>query len=139
MLIEGQRHRALIDTGCSVTLVGEKVAGGRHRDKSEVELEMMQRRILRTSGAVQLLSVVVDNFELGPVSAHVVSDLPLDVGLVVGLDVIKRVGISVRWMADNFELTFGQGAVAGAGILEQNAELRIDDEDFTFRFSDGLG
>ena len=72
-MIDGEKRRALIDTGCSLTLIGERVAGTRCRDRYAVaSMEMMNGDAFLTDGAVTLSSVLTDQrVELGPLQAHV--------------------------------------------------------------------
>ena len=51
MTIDGERMAALVDTGCSLTLIGERAAGTRCFDSSVVtRLEMMNGDDLVTKG-----------------------------------------------------------------------------------------
>ena len=133
VLLDGRRVRALIDTGCSVTLIDKNVVGNRSVSNESIELETMERRALRTRGVVRLLSLTCDGVELGPVNAHIVSMLPLNVDLVIGLDVIARVGISVRANGYGVGVFFDRGRVACAGNAKA---LRVEDTDFSTWFDD---
>lgn len=122
---------ALIDTGCSVTLIDEKVIGGYEVLSSSLNLETMERRTLRTRGVVTLSSLRCDEVELGPVAAHVVSTLPQNVEMVIGLDIIARAGLSVRTGRFGVEVEFGRGRIASAGRAKR---LQVDDVDFSAWF-----
>lgn len=55
----------------------------------------MNGSVVRADEAVCFKSVKVDSLDVGPVSAYVVPSLPLNVDLVLGLDVISEHGITV--------------------------------------------
>ena len=136
MIIDGEVRTALIDTGCSLTLLGEKAAGNRYRDKCAMNLEMMNGAALVTGGAVRLKSVVTDGrVELGPLVAHVVPRLPLQVDIVLGLDTLSRHGFELR--RGSAEIVFGgtsTGSVATAVVQSLSVENEtnvVEDKDFT--------
>ena len=72
-----------------------------------------------------------DSLKSGPVSAYVVPSLPLNVDLVLGLDVISQLGITV----DKEGVRFGLGLSASAVATD---ECRIEDRDFSAWFSSGV-
>lgn len=77
-----------------------------------------------------LTSVKVDALDLGPLYLYVVPSLPLDVDLVLGLDVISEHGITV----DKEGVRFGRGLSANALTSEG---YKIEDKDFTAWFASG--
>ena len=143
MEIDGGVISALIDSGCSISLIGENWVKGRSRGRDTVRLEVMGGGSLVAAGSVVLKSIRVDGVELGPVKAFVVPSLPLGVGFVVGLDVILRHGMAVRSAAGRVEVIFGEdadrhvGSAVGTLGGTQTQELQVDDEDFNAFFKDG--
>ena len=83
----------MIDTGCSLTLASERVARDRLTSVESIRLETMGGDVSRTRGSVMLGSVMYQSQE--PVLAHVLPRLPMQVDLVMGLDVILRVGLQI--------------------------------------------
>lgn len=142
MTIDGEVRAALIDTGCSLTLLGEKAAGNLSRDKCAMKLEMMNGAALVTGGAVRLNSVVTDGkVELGPLVAHVVPRLPLQVDIVLGLDILSRHGFELR--QGSSEIVFGgpsTGGGATAAVQSLSVESKtngVEDKDFCAKFEQG--
>ena len=108
--VAGQTVRAMIDTGCSVTLIGSRLAGGLPRHPRRIGLEMMDRTVVRTQGSVDLLSVIVHDIEIGPIRAHVLASPPRGVDLVLGLDVALRQGLKVCMENGVPQVTLGGNA-----------------------------
>ena len=91
----------------------------------------MNGSVVRADEAVCFKSIKVDLLDVGPVNAYVVSSLPLNVDLVLGLDVISEHGVTV----DRHGVRFGSGLSASAAATE---ERRIEDRDFSAWFSSGV-
>lgn len=94
--VNGRECRMLLDTGCSVSLVRSDLIG--HVKSSEgVCLEIMNGNVIQTEGRATLGEVTVgsNQVEIGPLNVHVVKTLPLQLELIVGLDVILRYGLSI--------------------------------------------
>ncbi|MCH9662250.1 MAG: retroviral-like aspartic protease family protein, partial [Gammaproteobacteria bacterium] len=113
MQVSGQVARALIDTGCTLTLVSSKLARGLHRQNDRVTLAMMDSSQICTQGSVLLKSVRVDGRELGPVRAQVLGIPPSGVDLVLGLDVIMRHGLVVGCEYGSAKVWFGSAKPCG--------------------------
>ena len=96
-----------------------------------VTLQTMNGGVVCADRAVCLKSLRVDDVELGPVSAFVVSRLPLDVDLIIGLDVISEQGITV----DRYGVKFGTNLSGNTVVVD---ECRITDRDFDAWFSSGF-
>ncbi len=117
VMIDGRRRRAMIDTGCSVTLISQAAAGNRRRERNAVSLETMNRVALKTRGAVWLSSIKTDKgIELGAVKAHVLPTLPLGVDAILGLDMVLRHGLSVTEEEDGPLVSFGKSNREVAGV-----------------------
>ena len=120
----------MVDTGASVSLVKNSYVNGYERQPSEVRLETLSGELVHVTGCVCLESVVVDCKQLGPVQPYVVSRLPLNVDLVIGLDVVLRCGMTV----DSAGVSFGNGVALGA-VQDESGSCRIDDKDFSAWFN----
>lgn len=141
--IDGRRSRTLIDTGCSVTLIGEHVVHGRRRTAcNSMKLEMMNRAVLHTLGTVELGSILTENgVELGPAVAHVVHSLPLNVDVVLGLDVLSKNKLELSCQNGEIEVQFNNSgrstSIASYSSEAKPCELEIEDKDFTAKFQGG--
>ena len=70
--VDGKIVAALVDCGCSVTLIGEAAVMGRPKGKCGVKLEKMNRSVVQARAVVHITSVLFeDEHELGPVDAYV--------------------------------------------------------------------
>lgn len=91
--------KTLIDSGCEVTLIGERAVKlcDLTCEPERMSLVTMGDKIVHSSGAVILTSVVSDEgVQVGPVRASVMHSLPLNVDLVLGLDVILKCGLTIE-------------------------------------------
>ena len=133
----------LIDTGCSVTLLGEHRAKGKRREQSSLCLELMNKDKLHTCGAVMLRSVVTDDdVELGPVKAHVVKRLPLDVDVVLGLDILSHKRLELSYCEGEVTVKFSPNITHVTAAVSIDADwapqsLSVSDSDFTASFVEG--
>ncbi len=134
----------LVDSGCSVTLMTAMRAGNRSRSskQSGLCLVTMNGQTMMTQGYVSLLSLVSNGVELGPITAHIVAELPLGVDLVLGLPVMQRVGC---WIGQDtngcLDVRWGPlGSCKLVGSINQRADpkLVIDDDDFQAHFQNGV-
>ena len=85
----------MVDTGASISLVRDSYISGYERHPSLVRLETFNKEPVHVTEYVRLKSVLVDCEQLGPIEAYVVPHLPLNVDVVIGLDVVSRCGITV--------------------------------------------
>ena len=93
--------KALVDCGCSVTLISDHSVGSRQRGAECLKLETMGGSEICVKDVVQLTSVkTMDGVELGPISAHVMPYLPLQVDIVIGLDIINEHGLIIERARD---------------------------------------
>lgn len=135
MDINGRTTDALIDSGCSLTLIGENFLQSLSLplSRDRVRLETIDGGIVHTKGSVSLKSVSVDGVELGVVKAFVLPSLPLGVGLVLGLDVILQFGLTVRRVDDGqVSVMFGGSSPVKSALVavQERESLSIEDEDF---------
>ena len=79
---------------------------------------------------------MIESQNLGPVKAHVVSQLPLDVDMVIGLDLISRYGFRVGPASEGTQVTFGPGSAMVAMASDQEKTI-IKDDDFSAWFEEG--
>ena len=106
-----------------------------------LKLETMERKVLSCSESVLLNTVEIDSQNLGPIQAYVVDQLPLNVDLVVGLDVIVRMGLHIlKDKTGKIKANFGAACATvdpSAQQGDQEVRLLIDDEDFSAWFGEG--
>jgi ribonuclease HI len=116
VLVDGRPLSALVDSGCSVSLIAAKGVAGRKTvaHGPELRLETMTGQRFKTHGWVELRSLCSANMELGPVRAYVVPTLPFGVDVVIGLPLLLRHGcwfgkvhdkVMVRWGANTMLAT----------------------------------
>lgn len=130
--------RGLIDSGCSVTLIGKSVVWGRRKERCEIKLETMSGSTIETRESVRLCSLRTDNcVELGPVQAFVLPDLPLAVDLVIGLDLISKFGLTISPNGKDADVIFHMKNVSLCADHADNVVSVIDDDDFRAEFKSG--
>ena len=130
MLINGRKCNVLIDTGCSVTLIGEGCLFSVIFDERDcVKLEMLNSQSLFTRGSVMLESVLHDGMQLGPIKARYCSKLPVNIDVIMGLDVISHHGLHVMGDGNRISsVSLGCSTVAAVGVEEdRREEVTIDD------------
>ena len=142
MIVDGRAMHVMIDTGCSLTLASEHAVREYGEMSAEsVMLETMSG-FIKTRGSVMLRSVVYESQELGSVSAHVLPKLPLQVDLVMGLDVILRVGLQIGGKISSTQVRFGVSDQHSASVSVKNEvhrpELSVSDVDYGACFSRGV-
>ncbi|XP_043239685.1 uncharacterized protein LOC122390607 [Amphibalanus amphitrite] len=142
--IGGSRCRrvALIDSGCTRTLVHESVCHQWRRSAAEVITVNGQR--LQCEGAAEV-RLAVPGCRAVEVSALVIRERPLGFAVIVGMDAIRSLGgVTVRSPSDvQFgcelfgssvsDVQFGRRSVACAATGEETG-LRIEKEDFVVTF-----
>jgi hypothetical protein len=149
--LDGKRRKAVVDTGCSYTLV--RVGAGRvtHGEGEGVLLETMDGKFIRTQGEAYVQSMVVSGKQLGPRKVQVMERLPLSVDIIVGLDVVLEHGLVVNSEAGRVQVDFHHGkpakllqcgrdaALVGGGgqSTATVAECRVADKDFDAWFDGG--
>mgnify|MGYP003396821428 FL=1 len=156
--MDGQAGWALVDSGCSVSLVAETMAkrGRELRGGKMLQLQMANGRILETCRRIQFKAVSCDGVELGAVEAYVVPRLPTGVDMIVGLPVISRMGCWIGEINGVLSIRFGAAknpsyvaATMSVGVEsgklakapdERNryAKLEIEDDDFKAWLSNGI-
>ena len=119
--LEGRTRQALVDTGCSVTMVNAAAVTRHCMEGWRTCLEVMDSNKIWTLGSVQIKSLTVCGVELGPREMQVMQWLPLDVDVVIGLDTIMDNGlsVSVRWGQVQAEFHGGVVAVAEAELCNE--------------------
>ena len=132
--IEGRRGTALLDSGCSCSLVKSNVIRRSIiRDDQDSPLITMSSQHLRTEGTIEIASLCHGTRELGPTKARVVEKLPFDVDFIIGLPIILKHGL---WIGSNH----GQRTVKWGGAMtcgEVNSS-EIDDHDFNAKFCNNI-
>ena len=119
----------LIDSGCSLTLIGETLVRGEKRMSEPISLRTVAGGSVDSDSFVWLRSVEShDGYPIGSIKAHVVKGLPLGVDLIIGMDVISRVGLSIK--DDGKTVHLGM-----TGAIEPNTSLKtVEDCDFQAKF-----
>ena len=126
VVVEGQLWQALLDPGCSVTLVTKAVVGNfTVRQGNDLQLETMNMQRLATQGQLQLTSLRYGDIELGPLTAYVVPTLPFKVDVVLGLPLVLRHGCWIGKVANRVTVKWGT-AMAGAATAAQRRAQRSD-------------
>ena len=77
-------RRALIDTGCSYTLISAAVVGEKWTRGDSVLLETMDGKTIRTLGSVWVESLAANGTELGSLKVQFMRSLPLGMDVIVG-------------------------------------------------------
>ena len=119
VVVEGHLWQALLDPGCSVTLVAKAVVGNfTVQQGNDLQLETMNMQRLSTQGQLQLTSLRYGDIELGPLTAYVVPTLPFKVDVVLGLPLVLRHGCWIGKVANRVTVKWGAptagAAAAGA-------------------------
>ena len=65
-MVNGQGVRALVGTGCTLTIASSRLAQDLPLRDDHVALEMMDCSLIRPLGSVELQNVWVDGRQLGP-------------------------------------------------------------------------
>ena len=136
MLVDGRPCTALLDSGCSVTLVKKTTAAP--ISHKPVRLETMNGGQMETQGRVLLRSLKSGNKELGPVTAYVVPHLPLGVDIVLGLPLLRRHGCWIGEIKGKVDVRWGLGVVGlSADPVKHGSASTIEDKDFVAWFEEG--
>ena len=133
--VDGQAMKIMLDTGCSVTLVNSASVGKKFCRNATLCLKTLNSNDVYTEGCVQFNSVKINGVDLGPLEAHKVAHLPINVDIVIGLDVILRHGLSITVEDGEIKLNF-QPSPEILGSMGQTVPSKIDIEepDFDARF-----
>jgi len=134
--VDGQAMKIMLDTGCSVTLVNSASVGKKFIIRNATLcLKTLNSNDVYTEGCVQFNSVKINGVDLGPLEAHKVAHLPINVDIVIGLDVILRHGLSITVEDGEIKLNF-QPSPEILGSMGQTVPAKIDIEepDFDARF-----
>ena len=108
VVVNGKRTRALIDTGSTYTLISAQTAVGLARRDDCILLETMDGGRMRSLGSVLVRSIVVNGMQLGPWPAQVVRVLPLNIEVIIGLDVVLKFGLSVNRVNNEVVIKIGE-------------------------------
>ncbi len=117
MVVNGRRRRALVDTGSTYMLISAQAAVGLARRNDCVLLEMMDGGRMKSLGSVLARSIVVNGMELGPWPAQVMRVLPMNVEVILGLDVVLEFGLLVNCANDKVMIKIGE-AKQNEGVLK---------------------
>ena len=143
--VGGSHYEALVDSGCTVTVVSRQVAriAGLKVKRVSTSLKMLDGRTAKVLGEGSTNIALATGSRVS-VNCLVVDQLVLGYPVVLGMDFISRVGgvvidqegVSVR-MQDG-GLGVQVGAAAAGGVMTEKAEcLVVEDKDFTATFSGG--
>lgn len=146
--------RLLVDTGCSVSLLDSRFARNLllSGDSKELVLEIMNGDQIKTRGKVFIENVVMsNNANIGPIHAHIVNRLPLGLDVIIGLDVIKRNGLTIQPLEKNRSPIVLDANLTDPRSIQDSQErifiaeevavpstntgvIKIDDKDFESKF-----
>ena len=161
--LDGHHLTALLDSGCSVTLIKASAVGDRHwlQDKP-LQLEMANGQMIATQGRVNFESVICDGVELGSLEAHVVPCLPCGVQVVIGLPLMLRHGCWIGEMNGQTIVRWGPKVSSGVAVdifavvdsrvkevdatvpghqlttAMSDSRLEVEDKDYLAWFEDGV-
>ena len=120
--VNGQPQSALLDSGCSITLIKANGVTGKQLDVCSMQaLETMNGQQLWTQGWMHLSSLCIANTELSPIRAHVVPTLPFGVDIVIGLSFMLRHGCWIGKEHGHIVVWWGTAA-AGMQLLGMQPE-----------------
>ena len=147
--MDGRVVNILIDTGCSVSLISANCARGLKIDPVIVRLQTVDCEFVESTGSVLLDKVTIRDgiavSEVKNVEAHILPRMPLNVDMIIGLDVILKEGLSVS-SGGNGAVTLGLGCIGATNSANQDQcdtvsiqcgrELKqeITDDDFSICF-----
>ena len=133
----------LIDTGCSISLISAACSRGLCVHKESVKLQTVNCDFVETTGFVILQNVTIEDGskvnEVRNVKAYVLPSMPLDVDMIVGLDVVMREGLTVKKSQDGSVLLelgcFGKEVDKIEDVpLNDKVAHEINDEDLRIEF-----
>ena len=122
-MIEGNNFRALIDTGCSVSLLRSDLLQHLPNSKSDIVLKTINSNCIRTEGRVHVSSVILQGVDLGPVDFYKVPTLPLGVHAVLGLDVLAHCGLQLSFQNGRPSVKFLSNATVFYGSPESESVM----------------
>ena len=148
--LDGGRKQALVDTGCTFTVISAaaaKKAGYVWDCREGLVLETFEKQV-KTLGSCQLRSLVCSGCELGPRKVQVMQALPLDVDVIVGYDVVLERGAVLTPWEGSVKVEFGRKSedktaalVAGADLVSHKngcvGRINVADKDFEAWFEKG--
>ena len=129
--VDGQAMKVMLDTGCSVTLVNSASVAKSICRNATLCLKTLNSNDVYTEGSVQFHSMNIDGVDLGPFQAHKVAHLPINVDIVIGLDVILRHGLTICVEDGEVKLNFRPPSKI-LGSLGQTTASKIDIEEPDF-------
>lgn len=93
---------------------------------------------MHVKDVVSLKSVMYEGYELGPIDAYVCNQLPSNIDMVLGLDVISRHSFSLEKGCEGaLKLTFGRATSACNVGTPASATPAVNDSDFEANFVSG--
>ena len=149
VIVSGQKRRALVDTGCSYTLVRIDSRLGEicQQNGEGITLETMDGKFVKTKGTSHIESLLVGGKELGPMTVQVMQFLPMGVDMIIGLDIVTQFGLVVHSGASGLEVRFinvlngcikSKDEIAQFGLVASLEEKRgvnvVSDQDFHAEF-----
>ena len=141
--LEGYGRTALIDIGCSFTVVSVAVArevGCVWTSNVGIVLETFERPV-RMLGSCWVRLLVCGGAKLGPHEVQVMQTLPLDVSLVVGFDIVLEHGVVLTPWEGSVKVEFGQRAMGQTSLLGGHRPSGVQraeaDDDFEAWFEAG--
>jgi len=134
--VNGKNGKFMIDSGSSVTLVKRNYVSNLPTTPERLNLVTMNGEIINVSESVILSKVSVG--ETGncteKLKAYVIERLPLDLDIVIGLDVILKHGLVISPMSDDgdFEVALGEVGIGNnecVGAVNFGTVVKEDSHD----------
>ena len=137
--VDGQHYSAIIDTGCSVSLVNSGVVNHLPCKNVCLNLLTLGGERVTTQGMVEFASLTLENCDLGSFVAYKVRSLPQDVSFIIGLDVLLKQEFTMFMENGKIRLSFGPKIACGSTSAEFDAsttELCVKESDFEATFNE---
>ncbi len=131
--VDGRKVQAMVDTGSSLSLVDKRlIADDRRLDKSRAAIVTMMNGQCMTTMGTAWCKVRIDGVVDTPVEVHVAESLPMDVAMVLGLDLIsqtKGVRLSAARDGDDWHVVFG-----GSSVVTKPLKKTLEADDYEVEF-----
>ena len=140
--VEDQVRKALIDTGCSLSLIAiDRIADKERIKYSSVNMLTLNSDLTRTLGTICVSSLSVNGVEYGPTIFHVVKSLPAGFEVILGYDFLSKYGLSIL-PNDECKSILNQALLSGTLMnpiddsSDSNCDvcIKIEDKDFSAKF-----
>lgn len=138
MKLENKTRKALIDTGCSVSLITASCINERQVREGSINLQALNSGMTRTDGVISVSSLEVNGVELGSSNFHVIESLPAGFEVIIGFDIISKFGLNIVPSRKAAQDSNNQNSLNGTLLNQADAselEEQIEEKDFTAKFN----